>query len=122
MLPNLILLTAFQLAGELIVSQLSLRFPGPLCGMTLLLVWLWLNKGPSEGLHAVSQTFVQHLGLLFVPAGTAIVLFGDLLAEDGVAIAVALVVSTAATILVAGLIGNRFAVPRRQLVRAEEAG
>jgi len=109
MLQYLILLTAFQLAGEIVVSTLGLMFPGPLCGMTLLLGWLWLNGGPAKGLNAVSQTFVQYLGLLFVPAGTAIVLFGELLARDGVAIAIALLASTAAAIVISGLVGSRFA-------------
>lgn len=111
MLQNLILLTVFQLSGEMLVFGLGLLFPGPLCGMLMLLAYLCAVNGPSDDLRTVGKALIRHLGLLFVPAGTAIVLFGDLLLKDGAAIAVALIVSTAAAIMVAGCIGSRFGRP-----------
>ena len=106
MIKQLILLMGFQLAGEVIVSSLGLVFPGPLCGMLLLLGWLQLRGGPSEDLNRVGTVFVDNLGLLFVPAGTAIISFGALLLSDGLAIGAALLLSTGLAILVSGLLSR----------------
>jgi holin-like protein len=106
MLPQFIVIMGFQLAGELVATSLPLTFPGPLCGLMLLLGWLSLKGGPSEDLGRAASILVDHLGLLFVPAGTAIIGFGTLLLTDGAAIAGALVLSTGLAILVTGLLGG----------------
>ena len=38
----------------------------------LLLVWLVLRGGPNEALRSTSGTLLQHLSLMFVPAGTGV--------------------------------------------------
>jgi holin-like protein len=106
MLAHLLVLLGFQLAGEVIVRSLGLVFPGPLCGLLLLLGWLHLRGGPSEDLARVGTGLVDHLGLLFVPAGTAIISFGALLLSDGLAIGAALLLSTGLAICVSGLLGG----------------
>jgi holin-like protein len=105
MLAQLLVLMGFQLAGEVIVTSLGLVFPGPLCGLLLLLGWLHLRGGPSENLARVGTGLVDNLGLLFVPAGTAIISFGALLLSDGLAIGAALLLSTGLAICVSGLLG-----------------
>jgi holin-like protein len=119
MLAQLLLITGFQLAGEALTAGLGLNFPGPLCGLLLLLLYLGLRGGASPDLDRAASSLVDHLGLLFVPAGTAIVGFGALLLSDGMAIAAALVLSTGLAILVSGLVGARRA--RRQRMGAGEA-
>ena len=109
MLGQLGLLLAFQLIGELVVTGLAIPFPGPLCGMALLLGYLCLRGGPSDELFAVGSKLVDNLGLLFVPAGTAIVAYGASLARDGAAIAAALVVSTLTAIFVSGIVADKLA-------------
>ena len=94
----------FQLVGEAAVSSLGIPFPGPLCGMLLLLAYLCLRGGPSDELSSVGSKLVDNLGLLFVPAGTAIVAYGALFATDGPAIFAALVLSTLVAVLVGGVI------------------
>lgn len=106
MLLHLVFLMAFQLAGEMLVTCLGLPFPGPLFGMLLLLGWLQASGGPGQNLSAASAALIDHLGLFFVPAGTAIVTHWDLMRGDAFAIFVSIVVSTATTILVAGLIAK----------------
>ncbi len=107
MLLQLAALMAFQLIGEMLVSLSGIPFPGPLCGMALLLAYLYLRGGPSEELSKVGTFLIDHLGLLFVPAGTAIIAYGALLMRDGLAIAAALLVSTVAAVLVGGFIAAR---------------
>jgi holin-like protein len=104
MLIQLGVLMMFQFIGEVLVALTGIPFPGPLCGMALLLGYLYFRGGPSEELTKVGTTLIDNLGLLFVPAGTAIVAYGALLASDGLAIAAALVASTVAAVIVSGVI------------------
>src|SRR5262249_6547853 len=89
-----LIIMGFQLAGEALVSGCGLSFPGPLCGLLLLLAWLNYTGGPSAELSRAADILVDHLGLLFVPAGAAIVGFGALLLADSVAIVRSLLLST----------------------------
>jgi len=104
MLTQLGLLMVFQLVGEVLVTLTGIPFPGPLCGMLLLLGYLCVRGGPSDELDNVGSKLVDNLGLLFVPAGTAIVGYGTLLASDGVTIFAALVLSTLVAVLIGGAI------------------
>jgi holin-like protein len=114
MLAKLALLMGFQLAGEAIVKGLGVTFPGPLCGMLLLLVYLFATGGPSKELAGVATTLIDHLGLLFVPAGTAIVAYGALFASDGLAVMLALLVSTTVAIHVNAIVVERVSAARRR--------
>ena len=55
---------------------------------------------------------VQHLGLLFVPAAVGVVLFLPQLRSNGLAVALALVVSVVLTIAVPALVLRVLARPR----------
>ena len=107
MLIQLGVLMMFQFIGEVVVTLSGISFPGPLCGMALLLGYLYLSGGPSEELSQVGTMLLDNLGLLFVPAGTAVVAYAALLARDGLAIAASLVVSTIAAVCVCGVIATR---------------
>jgi holin-like protein len=104
MLAQLGSLLLFQFIGETLVTVLGIPFPGPLCGMLLLLLYLYLRGGPSDDLSGVGSKLIDNLGLLFVPAGTAIVAYGALFATDGFAILAALVVSTLLAVVIGGAI------------------
>jgi putative effector of murein hydrolase LrgA (UPF0299 family) len=106
MLAQLGLLMLFQLVGEALVTSIGIPFPGPLCGMLLLLGYLHARGGPSDELSGVGAKLVDNLGLLFVPAGTAIVGYGALFATDGLAIFASLVLSTLVAVLIGGAIAG----------------
>jgi holin-like protein len=105
MFAQFLIIMGYQLTGETLVCGCGLSFPGPLCGLLLLLVWLNYTGGPSTELSRAADILVDHLGLLFVPAGAAIVGFGALLFADSVAIVGSLLLSTGLAILVTGLLG-----------------
>ena len=115
MLGHLGLLLTFRLIGELVITGLAIQFAGPLCGMALLLGYLCLRGGPSNELFAAGSKLVGNLGFLFVPAGTAIVAYGALLARDGVAIVAALVVSTLTAIFISEILADKLAVGRARI-------
>jgi holin-like protein len=113
MLGQFALLMVFQFVGEAVVKNLEVTFPGPLCGMILLLGYLIAKGGPSKELSSVATTLVDHLGLLFVPAGTAIITYGALFASDGLPIFAALFVSTTVAIHISGVIAERWSSSKR---------
>ena len=67
------------------------------------------DEGPS--LDAASGAILRNLSLLFVPAAVGIVQYGSILAEFGIALVAALILSTVLTLLVT--VGVFIAVSRR---------
>ena len=102
MLPALTALLVFQLVGEAARLALGLPVPGPVIGLVLLLGWLVLRGGPSTELRNTTGGLLQHLSLLFVPAGTGVMLHIGRIGEEWLPIVVALVVSTALGMAVSG--------------------
>lgn len=112
MIGALTQLLVFQLIGEVIARGLDLPVPGPVIGMLLLFIALALRGGPGAELQSTSQGLLQHLSLLFVPAGTGIIVHMHRVADEWLPLLVSLLVSTAVTLLVTALVMQFFA--RRQ--------
>lgn len=128
MIHGFVLLLVCQLAGESVSRELRLPVPGPVVGLVLMLLGLFAyQRLAGLDAEALKQSSVgkaaagvlQNLALLFVPAGVGVVQHLRLLADDGIVIALALVVSTAATLAVTGLVF--VAVARRTGADAEKA-
>ena len=96
-------LLAFQLAGEVIARALALPLPGPVLGMLLLFAALLVRGGVPAPLRTVGQSLLNHLSLLFVPAGVGIMAHFALLRAAWLPIAATLALSTLATLAVAAL-------------------
>jgi len=94
MIPALATLLVFQLLGEALVLALSMPVPGPVAGLALLLVVLALRPVWVDAIKPTAQTLLQHLSLLFVPAGVGVMQHLQRLGDEALAIGVALVVST----------------------------
>lgn len=100
MTGSIALLLACLLAGEILSRGLGVPIPGSVIGMGLLLLWLAWRSRPSPGLEALSRRLISYLPLMFVPAAVGIMQQGPLLMRHGLAIGLALVVSTLATLTV----------------------
>ena len=107
MLRALTILVLCQFAGEVVARGLGIPLPGPVLGLVLLLGLLVLRGNPGEELRATSNGLLRHLSLLFVPSGVGIVTQLDALAQDWVAIVVAVLVSTALGLAVTGWLMQR---------------
>jgi holin-like protein len=94
MIPALATLLVFQLIGEALVRTLGAPVPGPVVGMALLLLALVWRPATLDAIRPTTQTLLQHLSLLFVPAGVGVLLHLQRLGHEALAIGVALVVST----------------------------
>ena len=104
MLSAITQLLIFQLVGEVLARSLNLPVPGPVIGMVFLLIFLQLREGPGKELRSTSQTILQNLSLLFVPAGTGIMVHLQRVADEWLALLLSLLVSTAATLVVTALV------------------
>ena len=104
MLGALTQLLIFQLAGEVIARGLALPIPGPVLGMLFLFVALLLRGGPPPELQTTSQNLLQHLSLLFVPAGAGIMVHLNRVADEWLPLLLSLLLSTAATLVVTALV------------------
>ncbi|KPL27015.1 MAG: hypothetical protein AMJ72_11190 [Acidithiobacillales bacterium SM1_46] len=100
MINALAILLVFQLMGEFLSHFLRLPIPGPVVGMALLFVALSVSSALTERLRETAQTILQHLSLLFVPAGVGVMLHAQRVLDEWLAISVALVASTLLTIAV----------------------
>lgn len=119
MINALATLLGFQLLGEALSFVLHAPVPGPVLGMALLLVWLLVNDGAARELRPTGLGMLQHLSLLFVPAGVGIMLHATRLAHEWLPILVALVASTALAIVVTAVVID---VSRRWLGISDETG
>ncbi|MCB1961532.1 MAG: CidA/LrgA family protein [Rhodocyclaceae bacterium] len=112
MLNALTLLLVCQLTGEVIARALSLPVPGPVLGMALLLLILIIRGGPGDSLKETANGLLGHLSLLFVPAGTGIMLHAERLENEWLPLLAALLVSTFVTLAVSA--GVLHVLARRQ--------
>ena len=104
MLNAMTLLLVFQLIGEAIARLTALPLPGPVIGMALLFLALTLKGDLPDSLRGTAGGLLQHLSLLFVPAGVGVILYLSLIADQWLAISVSLIVSTVTTIAVSAIV------------------
>ncbi|MBQ0820105.1 CidA/LrgA family protein [Microvirga terrae] len=107
MIISLTIILLCQLLGEVIARGFGWPVPGPVLGMLFLLAFLMLRdrirtRVPEFGraLDSTGKGLLAHLSLLFIPASVGVVQRLDVLAEYGVGLIVALVVSTFVTLVV----------------------
>jgi len=113
MVHAIAILLASQLAGETLSYGLNLPMPGPVIGLLLLFaalcMWQLLGKVTpatiaDTPLGTTSGTLLQHLSILFVPAGVGAIDHLGLLRDYGLAIFIALLVSTALSLAITALV------------------
>jgi holin-like protein len=98
------ILVICQLIGEIIARACGLPLPGPVLGLVFLLAWLIARGGPDAELETASRGLLNHLSLLFVPAGVGVMTQLDALSRAWWPITAALVVSTVLTLIVTALV------------------
>jgi holin-like protein len=104
MIPALVTLLGFQLAGEVLSRALALPLPGPVLGMLGLVAAFGLFPRLVELVRPTAQGLLANLSLLFVPAGVGVVAHLHELEVNALAIGLALVVSTPLAIVVGALV------------------
>jgi holin-like protein len=103
MIESITFLLLAQLAGEAIAKGLALPVPGPVLGLILMAAVIAL-RGIPPALHKTAHGLLRNFSLLFVPAGVGVIRQVHVLAGNWLAISLALLVSTAATLAVTALV------------------
>jgi len=96
-LNGITILLIFQLIGEISVLLLKIPVPGPVVGMMLLFMCLFIRDSYSDSMEPVSTSLLNHLSLLFVPAGVGIMVHYERIVDEWMSIGIALVLSTILT-------------------------
>ena len=102
-LKGLTLLLLCQSAGEALARLLHLALPGPVLGMLLLLALLQWPPARAP-VQAIADPLLQHLSLLFVPVGVGVISHLELIAQYGLRMLLALVLSTWVGLLVTAFV------------------
>ena len=113
----LTILLFYQLVGEILVRYFALSIPGPVLGMVLLFVTLLVRNKVDPALEKTAAGLLGHLSLLFIPAGVGIMVHFDRIADEWIAIGVALISSTIITLIGSAgimIIANRLLPGNRQ--------
>ena len=104
-LKGVLVLLACQLAGEVVVRRRGLDVPGPVVGMVVFLVVLRLSRPrPSSSLVRGPAVLLDHLQLLFVPAGVGVIVYLHELRADALPLAAGLWLSWLLGLAVTGAV------------------
>ncbi len=105
-LGSFAVLIVFQLLGTALVAAVGVDLPGTVVGLALLGVALTVGRRGRtwrrQRVEPAADTLLELLPLLFVPAGVGVVAYLPVLGEHLGAVAVALLLSFAATLLTTG--------------------
>lgn len=111
---GLAILSAFWAAGEALARVLpGTPLTGSLWGMLALFAVLSAGWLPERRVRRAAAFLVRWLGLLFVPVGVAVVAYGELVVREAGAIALAIGVGSAATLVASAWVAARLARRRR---------
>ena len=97
-------LIAFQGIGELLARVMGVPIPGPVIGMVLLVGVLAGVPSVGERLARPALGLLNHLSLLFVPAGVGVIGLASALKDQLLAILFAIIASTALSVAVTALV------------------
>ena len=100
MLSSIAIILGYQVVGELISRLSGLPVPGPVIGMFLMLLSFLVKDNLINRVRPSAGVLLANLSLLFVPAGVGIMRHGQRFLNEGVAIMIALVVSTVIAMIV----------------------
>ena len=104
MLGAFTVLLVFQLIGEVLVHFTGLPIPGPVIGLLLLFLSLCMRGSLAVPLRDTANGILQHLSLLFVPAGVGVMVHFSRVSGEWLPILAAIIVSTALAIAVSALV------------------
>ncbi|WP_051378825.1 CidA/LrgA family protein [Derxia gummosa] len=102
MVASLVVLLVYQLVGEVTVRFFGLDLPGPVLGMALLLLTLMARRRLSVPFANTTRGLLDHLGLLYVPAGAGLISQIDRLQGHWLGLIATVVISTVLTLVVCG--------------------
>jgi len=106
MVRGLLVLLVCQLVGEFLVTALGVPVPGAVVGMVILLLALRVRRPSSKSsVVQTADSLLNHLQLLFIPAGAGVVAYLPLIADAWLPILGGLVLGWLAALLITAVAG-----------------
>ena len=102
MIKQCVIIFGCLAVGELIIGLTGWSLPASIVGMILLTLCLALRLVKLEWVKGISDFLTRNLGLFFVPAGVAIMLFLDIIQANLFQIVMPALASTIITLGVTG--------------------
>jgi len=100
MIRGLMVLLACQLVGEFLVDLTHAPLPGPVVGMVILFIALRVHRpNPKSPVVKTADDLLNHLQLLFIPAGAGVIAYLPMLASSWLPIVGGLVVGWLAALV-----------------------
>ena len=103
-LRQIIILLLFVFVGEILNRILMVPIPGNILGMVLLLLALATGVVKLEQVEAISRFLLEHLSVLFIPAGVGLLAVTGRLADTWHMILAISVFTTFLVMTVTGLV------------------
>ena len=98
-LNGITILLLYEFIGEVSVFLLRIPVPGPVLGMVMLFITLLVRGRSKLSLDVASKALLNHLSLLFVPAGVGMMVHFNRIIHEWIPICLTLALSTAATMV-----------------------
>jgi len=105
-ISQLAFLALLNRAGYMLAHMLSLRLPGNLVGMLILLALLSGRLIRLEWIQEGASILTRHLAFFFIPIAVGLIAFKEVFLQNGLAILGTLIVSATAGILLCGFIAQ----------------
>jgi holin-like protein len=102
-----LLLVGFAWLGDVLKNTLQLPLPGAVIGMLALLIALMIYGSVPDVLARASQPLLSHMSLLFIPPGVGLFFLDQQIIQQWPAIVCALIISTAITLALVGILMQR---------------
>lgn len=107
-LGQLILLSGIYYLGNKIALLVGLPIPGNVVGIVLLYALLNLGVVPLKHVQDAADFLLRHLVFFFIPVAVDLMNWGNVFYKYGLALALAIVVSTILTFLGTGYVAQWF--------------
>ena len=111
MLRSLFIIFFYQLLGEAIQKFFEINIPGPVIGLTLLLLtFIFFSKKFTQSkkiikeISAISHQIINYLSLLFVPIGVGVVMHINYLGDNLFTIFSIIIIGTLATLVFTAIV------------------
>ena len=108
LISQLAFLTLIDRAGYMLAHALSLRLPGNLLGMLILLTLLSIRVVRLEWVQEGASILTRHLAFFFIPIAVGLIAFKEVFLQHGLAILCTLIISAIAGILLCGFMTQIF--------------
>ena len=100
MVLNFFIIVLCQIGGNAVVRFLDVPIPGPVVGLLLLFSLLIVRGGIPAGMDRGTTPLLRHMSLLFIPAGTGVLMHLDLIRDEWLPVVAVIAVTTPLALLI----------------------